>query len=482
MESNISDPRNLLPGNTNYFRNNVNDYDVAEYNLNSDVSELRINTSGAAHILPSGVKIVIPKGIACNKDKINCTISKKPNKFKLNPTDQLLSSVVELTPHSATFSKSLRMSIPYHYNRCDKQNREIVMRVTYVPTNGLLKYEDLNSEMINTVKENAKCFSGEVVSFVSNLSTFGVICRLKEDHVVVENEQHINILSSVEPLTWLHFPQSSVINQTEVTITMLAINEADVKDIAKSDHCPVSNVLQVCVSPKNTVFQTPVTVHLALPKSLACKPYDKDMLRLLTSSNESEDWRDITPEVKLRHTTVDISFQVDSFSKFWFVWKTLKIGVLKKVFRQTITYDVQFLVMQRKEQPSQVLAECIRADLAERRIKELIEEGYCKKSLFPVVQNFMEGEQFKVEVIGGIQVKSNNKEEKKYLEENVLRKNFLSQYPPGKGQHSEFFIEPLDPASKTNTGYILLCKEINNGNTSAKKIHLKSACTSPMYQ
>ena len=451
-----NDSRILLAGNTNYLQKNLNDYDVSECNLDSDVSELCINTSGAAYILPSGVKIVIPNNVSCSMDKIYCNVSKEPNKFKLNPTDQLLSHVVELTPNGLTFSKSLRISIPYRYTACDKQVREIVMRVTTICAKGLVKYEDLNSELIKTV-EDSNIILGEVVSFVNHFSIFGVISRLKEDHVVVKNEQPIDVVSSVNGFTKLHFPQSCVVNPTNVTITVLAIDDADVKNSVMSDHSPVSNVLQVTVSPRSTLFQTPVTVYLALPNSLIGRSYDKDMLRLLKSLNESEDWRDITTEVDIVYTAENVSFQVDSFSKFWLVWKNV-MGVARKVYQRSITYKVQFLAMQKQSLPSWVLAQCVRVDLVQKRINQLLEIGYCGKDVCSVVHDFMEGEWFKVKVIGDVQLKSNNENEKKHLEERVLVKQFLSQYPPDASGFCRFPIEPLDPASKTNVGFVSFYK------------------------
>ena len=398
MEKDSTDPRILLAGNTRYFQGNKHDYEVAEYNLDSDVSELCINASGAAYILPSGVKIVIPNEIGCDVDKIYCSVAKESNKFQLNPTDQLLSPIVELTPNGSKFAKPLRISIPYHYTACDKQTREIVMRVTTAYTNGLLKYEDLNSELINTVKEDANSFSGEVVSFVAHFCQFGAISRLKEDHDVVKNEQPTDIVSSVDASTKLHFPRSSVVNRTDVTITVLKIDDADVKNIVQSDHCPVSNVLQVSVSPKNTVFQTPVTVFLELPNSLIDKSYDKEMLRLLKSSPESEDWRDITTKVELRYTTENVSFQVYSFSKFCLVGKDLEINDFRKIIRRTITYEVQFLAMQQKPCPSVVLAQCVRRDLVEERINQLRDKKYYGNDPCTAVHDFMEGKWFKAGV------------------------------------------------------------------------------------
>ena len=458
MKKDITDPRILLAGNTQYFQSNKYDYEVAEYSLDSDVSELRINASGAAYILPSGVKIVIPNEISCDVDKIYCSVAKESKTFQLNPTDQLLSSIVELTPKGSEFAKPLQISIPYHYTTCDKQMREIVMRVTTACTNGFLKYEDLNSELINRVEEDANSFSGEVVSFVNHFSLFGVIARLKEDHVVVENEQTTDLVSSVDSSTKLLFPRSSVVNPTDVTITVLKIDDADVKNIVMCDHCPVSNVLQVSVSPKNTVFRKPVTVFLALPKSLLGKSYDKKMLRLLKSSSKSEHWQDITTEVELQYKAENVSFQVDSFSNFCLVGKDLEIDDLPKVIRRTITYEVQFLAMQRKPCPSLVLAQCVRRDLVKERINQLYEEKYFGDDPYTAVHDFVEGQRFKVKVVGGIKVKSNDKDEKKLIEEKILVKQFHSQCAPDASGFSKFHIEPSKVALKTSTGYITFNK------------------------
>ena len=454
MEKDIIDPQILSPGNIEYFQDHINDYEVAEYNLDSDVGELCINTSGAAYILPSRVKIVIPNEISCDMDKISCRVSKDSNKFKLNPTDQLLSPIVELTPNGSKFSKPLRISIPYHYTACDKQTREIVMRVTTACTNGLLQYEDLNSELINSV-EDANSSSGEVVSFVTHFSLFGVISRLKEDHVSVEKEQPTVVVSSVDSSTKLLFPKSSVVNRTDVTITVLKIDDRDVKNIVMYDHCPVSNVLHVSVSPKNTVFEKSVTVFLALPKSLIGNSCNKKLLRLLKSSSKSEDWQDITAEVKLEYKVENVIFQVKSLSSFCLVGKDLEIDDLPKVIRRTITHEVRFLAMQQK--PSLVLAQCVRRDLVDKRIKKLREMEYYGNDPCTAVHDFVEGQSFKVKVFGGIKVKSNDEDEKKFIEEDLV-KQFHSQHDSDESGFCKFHIEPSKAASRTNSGNIRFFK------------------------
>ena len=470
MEKDIIDPRILLAENTKYLQDNINDYEVAEYKLDSDVSELCINASGAAYILPSGVKIVMPNEISCDVDKIYCSVVKESNKFQLNPTDQLLSPIIEMTPKGSKLAKPLRISIPYHYTACDKQIREIVMRATTAYTNGLLKYEDLNSELIEIVEKDANSFSGEAVSFVNHFSLLGVIARLKEDHVVVENEQITDIISSVGSSTKLHFPRSSVVNPTNVTITVLKIDDADVKKIVNPPCGPVSNVLQVCVSPKNTVFQKPATVFLELPNSLIDKSYDKKMLRLLKSSHESEDWRDITTKVELTFMTKNVSFQVDSFSKFWLVWKDLKIDDLQKIFRRTIKYQVQFLAMQQKSRPSFVLAQCVRSQLVKERIKKLRKMEYYGNDPCTKEHEFVEGQRFKVEVTGDIKVKPIHKK--------ALKEQFHCQHDPNKNA-CQFLIEPRDAASKASLGYILfytVAETVSHAHESNEKYDNGNVC------
>ena len=51
------------------------------------------------------------------------------------------------------------------------------MRATTACTNGRLQYEDLNSELINTVQKDGNSCSGEVVSFVNHFLSFGVVSR-----------------------------------------------------------------------------------------------------------------------------------------------------------------------------------------------------------------------------------------------------------------------------------------------------------------
>ena len=271
--------------------------------------------------------------------------------------------------------------------------------------------------------------------------------------------------------TKLHFPRSSVVNPTNVTITVLKIDNADVKKIVNPPCGPLSNVLQVCVSPKNTVFQKPATVFLELPNSLIDKSYDKKMLRLLKSSHESEDWRDITTKVELTFMTENVCFQVDSFSKFWLVWKHFKIDDLQKIFRRTIKYQVQFLAMQQKSRPSFVSAQCVRSDLVEKRIKNLRENKYYGNDPCTKEHEFVEGQRFKVEVTGDIKVKPIRKE--------ALEGEFHSQLDPNKNAFCKFLIEPRNAASKTSLGYIFfytVAKTVSHAHESNEKYDNGNVC------
>ena len=458
------DSRILLEGNSSQkciysSSSHSRDYDVENTLLDSDIAEICVNSiKGASFTLPSGVKIVIPNNMPCHGDgKIYCNVnSNETTNFKLNPTDQLLSVVLELTPNGLRFWKPLRISVPFCYEQCDRQAREIVMRVTTVAQDGSFASEDLKSTVNMNGDGNPNHCSGDVTAFVDHFSIFGVVSRLIEDSTVVNDSVPATLFSTVNNINRLHFPQCSVSSPTNVTIRVLSVGQNEVKSVVNTNYCPVSDVLDVTVNPYKT-FLFPITVHLALPSQLVGCPYDKNNLRLIKCPKDTSEWHDITGDVDLVFTTVDVSFQVDSFSKFWLVWRNV-MGVARKVYQRVITYQVQFLAMQKKTLPSIVRAQCIREDLLQERINQLIDEGYCGKDAYTVVLELMEGDRYCIKVMGDLKVKYSSDIEKQHLEEKILLKRFHTQYPPEKSLISNFCIEPLSEGSQTVSGRISFYK------------------------
>ena len=463
------DPRILLEGNNSIMNTNsdlqFSDYDVEIKSLDSDLAEINVNSrKGAGFLLPSGIQITIPNNFSSYVDSIYCNvISKEPTDFRLNPTDQLLSVILELTPNGSRFCKPFRISIPFECNRCDQQTREIVLRVTTISNRGKVEFEDLKSETnITHEDEDSKCFTGEVTAYVNHFSIFGVVSRLVEDNIVVHQNAPATVFSTVNNINRLHFPMSSVVSPTNITVTLLTVGQKEVQSVVDADFSPVSDVLHVIVSPRETVFCSPITVHLALPNQLVGRPYDQENLRLIKCSENSFDWHDITDNVDLlKYTTVDVSFQVNSFSKFWLVWRNV-MGVARKVYQRVITYKVQFIAMQKKALPIVVYAQCIREDLVQNRIQQLIEDGYFGKDAYTVVQELMEGDRFRIKVMGDLKLKSYNDADKKHLEEKVLVRRFHSQYPPEKSSFCKFCVEPLTEGVSNVSGYISFYKLVES--------------------
>ena len=454
-----NDSRFILEGNISLHDSvvaDIDDYDVVTSVLDSDVAEFELNSSkGSEYILPSGVRVLVPNNFSCQIDRIYCNIlSKELHDFKLRPTDQLLSVILELLPNGISFSKAMRISLPYHYSSCDVQSREIVMRVTSVSPDGTVSYEDLKSETEN----DSNIFSGHVTAFVNHFSMFAVVSRLVENRIRLYHNVSSSLFSTVNHFTKLFFPENSASSPTDVIINVLAVSQAETEAIVGSAYCPVGNVLHVSVIPRDIKFSCPVTVHLALPRLLIGLSFDHSQLRLLKCHDDSENWTDITDQVNLIYSTIDVSFQVDSFSKFWLVWKNV-MGVARKVYQRAITYKVQFIAMQKKVLPTIVLAQCIRSDLVESRVNQLLESGYFGEDVCSEIQELMEGDKFKIQVIGEIRTKTSDDEVKKHLEENSLIRSFRSQYPPEKCGF-KFCVESCVPASKTATGYVSFYKVV----------------------
>ncbi|CAK8673603.1 unnamed protein product [Clavelina lepadiformis] len=348
-----SDNRVLLKGNLPKSNRNhdsslddieVNDYDVPIYVMESDISSFSTSSEGC-YELPSGVRITIPKHFTCSCNEIYCNVfTYEDCNFSLQETDQLLSVVLHLMPNGLHFEKPIKISIPYTFSGFDDQKREIVIRV--VSSDSKNYSEDLRSDIINHHEEPPSTMHGEVTALIAHFSKFAVVSRLVQNTIVVDKNSQKTLFSSVDPFTKLRFPEGCVTSDVNVTLQILSVNPMDVDNITASSNSYASNILSVDVKP-STEFKQPITVHLALPYLLMGKQFNKRELRLMKCKNDSEEWKDITENVDLVFSTVDVSFQVQSFSKFWLVWSNV-CGVLRKVYRRIITYDVQFLAMQVK--------------------------------------------------------------------------------------------------------------------------------------
>ncbi|POI27829.1 hypothetical protein CIB84_008421, partial [Bambusicola thoracicus] len=88
---------------------------------------------------------------------------------------------------------------------------------------------------------------------------------------------------------------------------------------------------------------------------------DRSRLHLLRGDVEGQTWDDITSQVVLEFTHLYALFEVTHFSWYW-LWYTTKTyigGIAKKVYERLRMYQVNFIALQRRKDPEQVLLQCL---------------------------------------------------------------------------------------------------------------------------
>lgn len=121
---------------------------------------------------------------------------------------------------------------------------------------------------------------------------------------------------------------------------------------------------------------------------------DRSRLHLLCGDVEGQTWDDITSQVVLEFTHLYAVFEVTHFSWYW-LWYTTKTyigGIAKKVYERLRMYQVNFIALQRRKDPEQVLLQCLPKHKVDTVLKKL-QDRYRGPEPSDMVEMF-EGEQF----------------------------------------------------------------------------------------
>lgn len=441
----------------------TDDYEVEKLTMMSDIASFDVNTKGLCVEFPSGVVVTFPRDcltISSPQHLFCRPVAAEETHLILNPLDQLLSGVIELGPTGSRFSKGVQITIPFNFTAFDEQQREIVMRsLTRSHHHQQSIYQDLQAEVVKCDK------SGEyrATSHTLHFTTFAVVSRLVQDSVHLQQDTSSVLWCSCNPITKISFPRQSVVCNTKVELQTLRVSPSYLQRLGRSDVI-ASDVIHVRCHPPDTTFRQPVTVFLSLPDQLVGKSFDHEKLRLLKWTSKCDDvWDDVTEQHHLHFTTINVSFTTNNFCRYWLVWENIK-GVVRQVYRRLTTYNVQFLVMQRTSIPTALIAQCVREEMIESRLKQLVDdEGYYGNHPYTNVHQLMEGEMFKIQVNGGIQLKAHDERDRKHLQGKVLIKRFHSQHPPHKTGFTRFFIEPScqqlqSSSDQPSSGYVSFYK------------------------
>ncbi|KAM4733971.1 LOW QUALITY PROTEIN: p53-induced death domain-containing protein 1 [Anableps anableps] len=347
-----------------------------------------VSSAGCHVFLPGGAELMFPPGCLMRTTKLRWDEKRPDRKWVwLEEHDILLSRPLELCPHGVTFLKPVEVCVPYHRTK----RGEVVLRTF----NGQ-SWSTLPTDLRKGSEENS-CHPGGrparlACSSVSHFSWFMAVSRPVRDTCSVTPAGALLVSSSV-PGIKLHFPPGSTAQTRAITLQVLQVSELEVQALCGDPQARVSPLL--CLSQTPTLhFLQPVKVQIPLPPGVTGHTADLSQLHLLHGDPSAQTWTDITSQVSLYVTHLYAIFYITHFSWYWLWYTTQRCvsGVVRKVYQRLKQFKVQFLVLQRKTDPAQVLLQCLPANKIEGRVQSLSEQydGPQPSDLC----DLLEGEQF----------------------------------------------------------------------------------------
>uniref|UniRef100_A0A8C6YPL1 Netrin receptor UNC5 n=1 Tax=Nothoprocta perdicaria TaxID=30464 RepID=A0A8C6YPL1_NOTPE len=322
-----------------------------------------VTSEGCRVFLDCGICFCFPPGAASVPLCVHFrTLEPDPRWVKLRHHDVLLSPVLELQPHGLEFQQEVEIWMPFASPQT-LQQREVVVR-----TFSGQSWSDLRTKHV-------ACCS------VLHFSWFLVVSRLVENECKVPAEGTL-LFSSVDPDIKVVFPPG--VTEETRSVKLQVCGEP------WSDSSPLLCLSQDCPAD----FLRPVRIQLPLPLGVTGLNLDRSRLRLLHGDLQGQTWDDITSQVVLEFTHLYAIFEVTHFSWYW-LWYTTKTyigGIAKKVYERLRMYQVNFIALQRKKDPEQVLLQCVPKHKVDPVLKKL-QDRYRGPEPSDMVEMF-EGEQF----------------------------------------------------------------------------------------
>ncbi|NXS12516.1 PIDD1 protein, partial [Neodrepanis coruscans] len=342
-----------------------------------------VTSEGCKVVLACGIHFYFPPGAASDPLQIYFrSITPDPQWVKLRHHDVLLSRVLELQPHGVKFQKEVQIWMPFVSPQTLHQH-EVVVR-----TFSGQSWSDLRTRVEQKRKSKKPVAHCSVLHF----SWFLVVSRLVQNECKVPAEGTL-LFSSVDPNIKVIFPPGVTKEPRSVKMQVLPISVEDLEKITANAEGRASPLL--CLSQDCLVdFLKPVRIQLPLPPGVTGLNLDRSRLHLLHGDLEGQTWDDITTQVVLEFTQLYAVFEVTHFSWYW-LWYTTKtyIGDLaKKVYERLRLYQVNFIALQRKKDPEQVLLQCVPRHKVDPVLKKL-QDRYRGPEPSDMVEMF-EGEQF----------------------------------------------------------------------------------------
>ncbi|XP_073460922.1 p53-induced death domain-containing protein 1 isoform X2 [Aquarana catesbeiana] len=343
-----------------------------------------VTPEGCWVFIPGGFQLCFPSGAVSYPMKIGFQIFQPDSQHvRLGHHDVLLSSTLELQPHGIQFHQDVEITIPFTYLK-HVRKREVVIRTF---SDSSETWTDLST----TTKEKSV---REMIAIcrTPHFSWFLVVSRLVEDRCEVPIEGEL-LFSTVDQNIRVEFPAGATQRTRTIRMQVLPVSRNLLREITGDNSSSTSPLL--CLSQSSTDnFLRPVKIQLPLPPGYTGNTLDRSHLFLLHGDPQAQTWTDITSQVVLQITHIYAYFQVDHFSWYW-LWYTTKsyVGELAKTaYKRLRMYQVNFVALQRKRDPEQVLLQCVPKHKVDFTVKKL-QDRY--KGPEPSDQvELVEGEQF----------------------------------------------------------------------------------------
>ncbi|NXL93723.1 PIDD1 protein, partial [Alectura lathami] len=351
--------------------------------LASGEDSFTVTSEGCKVVLACGTRFYFPPGAASDPLQIHFrTLAPGPQWVKLRHHDVLLSRVLELQPHGVKFQQEVQIWMPYASPETLHQ-REVVVR-----TFSGQSWSDLRTQVEQKRKSKKHMAHCSVLHF----SWFLVVSRLVQNECKVPAEGTL-LFSSVDPNIKVTFPPGVTEETRSVKLQVLPVSAEEIAELTADAGCRASPLL--CLSQDSQVdFLRPVKIQLPLPLGVTGLSLDRSRLHLLRGDLQGQAWEDITHQVVLEFTHLYAVFEVTHFSWYW-LWYTTKTyigGIAKKVYERLRLYQVNFIALQRKKDPEQVLLQCLPKHKVDPALKKL-QDRYRGPEPSDIVEMF-EGEQF----------------------------------------------------------------------------------------
>ncbi|XP_031138436.1 p53-induced death domain-containing protein 1 [Sander lucioperca] len=361
---------------------------IQELHLGFNQHSFCVSSTGCHVFLPGGAELLFPPGCLVTTTRLKWA-EKRPERrwVWLEEHDILLSRPLELRPHGITFLKPVEVCVPYHRSK----RREVVVKRfdghawSTLPT-VLRRGSESHSSHPGGRPARLACCS------VSQFSWFIAVSSPVKDSCSVTPAGAL-LVSSADPGVKICFPPDSTVQSRTITLQVLQVCVSEVQALCDDPQARVSPLL--CLSQTPSIhFLQPIKVQVPLPAGVTGHTIDMSCLHLLHGDPTAQTWTDITSQVSLSITHLYAIFYITHFSWYWLWYTTTRCvsGVVRKVYQRLKQFRVQFLVLQRKTDPSQVMLQCLPATKVESRVQSLSEQydGPQPSDLC----DLLEGEQF----------------------------------------------------------------------------------------